>query len=267
MENNWYKVLLGGLNVKVSLSCIQCNNKDSNFPKYSFELRDDNIYPITCVNGHDSIVLMESHKFELLFEMGIKAMLDGYFREAVSNFAVSIERFHEFSIEIFIQYLLNTDNSNSVFLQFDRTSEYNKAWKTISNQSERQLGAYTMLYLSVFKLAPELIKPKHVEFRNKVIHKGYFPTEQETLSYAKDMFSYLQTKLIELKKNMDDYVEFIYDRKVREYITSENINEKYLVKWGELLTFRTLRPVKEIEALDFDEVILERTHGYKPFNN
>lgn len=251
--------------MKVSLSCIQCNlNKDNN---YSFELRDDNIYPITCENGHESIILMESHKFELLFEMGMKAMLDGYFREAVSNFAVSIERFHEFSMEVFIQSLLNTENSNNEHFQLDRTSEYNKAWKTISNQSERQLGAYTMLYLSVFKFAPELIKPKYVEFRNKVIHKGYFPTEKETLSYAKDVFSYLQTKLIELKKNMDEYVEFTYDRKLREYITVEDINGKYLVKWGELLTFRTLRPVKEIEALDFNGVIQDRKYGYKPFSN
>ncbi|QUG41299.1 hypothetical protein KD050_18800 [Psychrobacillus sp. INOP01] len=255
--------------MKVSLSCIQCNvNNDNKFPNYSFELRDDNTYPITCEYGHESIVLMESHKFELLFEMGMKAMLDGYFREAVSNFAVSIERFHEFSIEVFIQSLFNIENPYNVnVLRLDRTSEYNKAWKELGNFSERQLGAYTMLYLSVFKCAPELIKQNQVQFRNKVIHKGYFPTEQETLTYAKYIFTYLQTKLLELKKNMNEYVEFTYDKKLREYISVEDINGKFLVKWGELLTFRTLRPVKEIEALDFDEVILERTHGYKPFNN
>lgn len=154
--------------MKVSLSCFQCNaNKNKNFKEYNFELRDDNTYPITCDQGHESIVFFDSHKFELLFEMGIYAMLDGYFRESVSNFAASIERFHEFSIEVFIQNLFrNMKAANSIdnsWSKLDRINQYDRAWKMISNQSERQLGAYTMLYLSVFQDAPELINNKQVK--------------------------------------------------------------------------------------------------------
>lgn len=60
--------------------------------------------------------------------------------------------------------------------------------------------------LSVFKVGLELIKPNRVEFRNKVIHKGYFPTELETMEYAMDMLSYLQSKLLQLKGNINDSV-------------------------------------------------------------
>lgn len=256
--------------MKISLSCFQCNT-DKGFKEYSFELRDDNTYLISCDHGHESIIFFESHKFELLFEMGIYAMIDGYYREAVSNFAASIERFHEFAIEVFIQSLFSNVNNetsiNNSLTHLDKTKVYDKAWKMISNQSERQLGAYIMLYLSVFRGAPELIKNKHVEFRNKVIHKGYFPTEQETLNYAVDMFTYLQTKLIELKENMDDYVTYVYERKMREYISGEDVNGKHIVNWAELITFRSIRAVDEIKALDFNMVINDRKHGYKPFKS
>jgi len=252
--------------MKVSLSCFQCNtSKAKSFPEYPFELRDDNTYQIKCDHGHESIILFESHKFELLYEMGIYAMIDGYFREAVSNFAASIERFHEFSIEVFIQSLFGENNKKFNSCIQDRTAQYDIAWKNISNQSERQLGAYIMLYLSVFHSAPELIKKKHIEFRNKVIHKGYFPTEKETLNYAMDMFSYLQAKIIELKENIADYVEYVYERKLREYITYEDVKGKYIVSWSELMTFRSLRPIEEINNLDFNKVIKDRKEGYKPF--
>jgi hypothetical protein len=258
----------GGGNVKVSLSCIQCKTSEGH-KAYEFELRDNNTYLITCEQGHESIIFFESHKFELLFEMGIYAVMDGYFREVVSNFAASIERFHEFSIEVFSQYLFRNVNSetSNLLIQQEITNEYDKTWKMISNQSERQLGAYTMLYLSTFKYAPELIKNKHIEFRNKVIHKGYFPTEKETIEYAVDIFNYLQLKLIELKDYMDDYVTYVYERKMRDYISNEDVNGKHIVNWAELMTFRTLRPIDEIKALDFNTIVNMRKTGYKSFKS
>ena len=40
------------------------------------------------------------HKFELLFDLGALAILDGYYREAVSSFAACVERFYEFYFRI-----------------------------------------------------------------------------------------------------------------------------------------------------------------------
>ncbi|MEK4487941.1 hypothetical protein MHH81_20755 [Psychrobacillus sp. FSL H8-0484] len=252
--------------MKIKLSCIECNNDPDLKKEYSFELRDDNTYSIKCDYGHESIIFYKSHKFELLFEMGIYAMLDGYYREAVSNFATSIERFHEFSIEIFIQKLFNTKNTSPWLMQ-NKTSEYDKAWSKISNSSERQLGAYTMLYLSVYKFAPELITTKQVEFRNKVIHKGYFPTEKETLDYAIVIFNYLQSKLLKLKENMNEELEYVYERKMREYIAKENVEGKHLVNWADIMTFRSLSPIDEVKSLVFNGILEDRKYGYKSFVN
>ena len=57
---------------------------------------DDGRYEIRCQAGHLSTVFLDNLKFELLFEMGLNALLDGYPRDAVSSFASSLERFYEF---------------------------------------------------------------------------------------------------------------------------------------------------------------------------
>jgi hypothetical protein len=256
--------------MKITFSCFECNtSKEKDFKEYLFELRDDNTYQLTCEHGHESIIFFQPHKFELLFEMGVYAMLDGYYREAVSNFAACLERFHEFCIEVFIHNLFNKANTETsleqLLTRLDKTKEYDKTWKMLSSSSERQLGAYTMLYLSIFLRAPELINRKNVEFRNDVIHKGFFPTEEKTMSYAIDVLNYLKTKIIELKENMDEYVEYVYERKLREYISGEEIAGKHIVNWAELMTLKTLTPVTEIKALNFETVLNDRKHGYKPF--
>ncbi len=60
------------------------------------ELLDGNNYTFTCENGHKQTVLLQQQKFEMLFEVGANAILDGYYREAVSSFASSLERAYQF---------------------------------------------------------------------------------------------------------------------------------------------------------------------------
>lgn len=253
--------------MKLEFQCFQClNEKQVTSNNYQFEIRDDNIYLIECEKGHESIIFFELQKFEILFEMGIKAMLDGYFREAVSNFAASIERFYEFSIEVFISKLFNNEVNKYNTWITSHTEVYNASWKMISNQSERQLGAYVMLYLATYKEPPELIKPKKVEFRNKVIHKGYFPTEQETLEYAEYIFSYLHCKTSELNEKMKDNFSLIYDKKITDYISNEDVNGKYCVTWRNGMGLQTLCPFDEKNRLKFNDLLEERkTNGYELF--
>jgi len=59
-------------------------------------LLDHGDYEVKCEVGHVSLVNLDNLKFELLFELGINAHVDGYAREAVTSFASSLERFQEF---------------------------------------------------------------------------------------------------------------------------------------------------------------------------
>ncbi|OKY76591.1 MAG: hypothetical protein BM485_05040, partial [Desulfobulbaceae bacterium DB1] len=63
-------------------------------------------------------------------------------------------------------------------------SAFDATWKQVTNQSERQFGAFLFLYLLEQKTEFDQKKYKIEElkkFRNKVIHKGYLPNEQETI--------------------------------------------------------------------------------------
>jgi len=160
--------------MKLRMLCGECTRADrnTNFHYVNLEITDDGIYKFRCNFGHSTIAFLQQPKFEILFELGAMALLDGYQREAISSFASSLERFYEFFIEVIL-------SSKGI-----SPEEYLKTWKLVSNQSERQLGAFYFLYLNEFKELPPSLNQNQVNFRNKVIHKGYIPTYEESFSYA-----------------------------------------------------------------------------------
>lgn len=115
-------------------------------------LEDSGVYDVTCPKGHKSTVYVVNQKFELLFETGLNALVDGYPREAVSSFTAALERFYEFFWRV-AQSHLGVANEHVA-----------TAWKPVARLSERQLGAYITAYLVLTKAAPSLLSSKQVEF-------------------------------------------------------------------------------------------------------
>jgi hypothetical protein len=82
----------------------------------------------------------------------------------------SMERYFEFFIKVILR------DSGKEF------ESIHKTWKTIASQSERQLGAYIMLYCQTFDDEPILLNQnKEIPFRNSVVHKGYIPTKEDAI--------------------------------------------------------------------------------------
>jgi hypothetical protein len=98
-----------------------------------FSVRDDGIYEFECPEGHHSSTVLLTPKHEVLFANASNALLDGYLRDAIASFAASLERYYEFTIRVICR-------SKSIFQQ-----DVIDCWKLVSKQSERQLGAFTML--------------------------------------------------------------------------------------------------------------------------
>ena len=67
---------------------------------YLVEVNDDNFYRIECQKGHVTFTYQQQQKFELLFDFGAMALLDGYTREAVASMSAALERFYEFYVLI-----------------------------------------------------------------------------------------------------------------------------------------------------------------------
>lgn len=164
------------------------NQKDGEPIMTPFEpVNNTGIYDVTCVKGHKTKVIIDHIDFEILFEYGLNAIADGYFREAVSSITSAMERYFEF----FTKVVLFSSNTNFVTID--------NVWKKMSTQSERQLGSYLGLYLGTFNEEPILLSNTETAFRNSVIHKGYIPTREESIAYGNSILNLIETSLIKLK--------------------------------------------------------------------
>ena len=126
-------------------------------------LVDRGIYYFKCDKGHEEITVLQVPKYEVLFQSGLNAIIDGYHREAVSSFVASLEKFYDFYIEAtLIKNGLPEDQIND--------------FKSKINLSERKVGSFISIYLNENKKIPKVLSSKDSEFRNKVIHDGKIPT-------------------------------------------------------------------------------------------
>ena len=143
----------------------------------------------TCSKGHALLMIADFQQFELLFESAMEAFADTYFRESVSSFASSLERFYEFSVQtLLIDQGVSTELIASM-------------WKEVSNQSERQLGMFIGLHTSVLRKAPQLLPNKMVSFRNNIIHKGHFPSIQDVYDFGNTVYDLLNSGMKGLRNN------------------------------------------------------------------
>ena len=160
--------------MRIGILCTQCMNESpgDKTKLYWAEVTDDGVHHLQCSRGHRNCYLLQEHKFELLFELALNAVIDTYYREAVTSFASCLERFHEFAIGVFAENAKIAED------------EYKESWSLLAKQSERQLGAYVLSYLLSERVKPKVLSNKSVEFRNDVIHRGRIPSRDEAIDYG-----------------------------------------------------------------------------------
>lgn len=177
--------------MKLIMPCLECTEREG-FKDDTIlfvEIEDGSYYEITCPHGHSRAAILTTRKFEILFEFGAMALLDGYPREAVSSFAVALERFYECWVKA---HLLHAEVA---------PAELDAAWKQVSAQSERQLGAFSLLYIREYYTPAPMLPQKVTEFRNKVIHQGYIPTRAEAAIYGDQVLQHMAKLYKELYKS------------------------------------------------------------------
>jgi uncharacterized protein YozE (UPF0346 family) len=143
------------------------------------ELPEDQIINTKCERGHEVLGVIQTQKWELLLELGAMAYLDGYYREAVSTFAAAYERFLEF-------YIRAVCHAREIPVE-----QLNATWGMIKKQSERQLGAFMLLYLLNEKTPPPQPSSSRTEFRNLVTHQGVFPKQTQAFEYMEWVYNFI----------------------------------------------------------------------------
>ncbi len=180
--------------MRLLIPCIKCIQDMANQVQLvvlhasNFVMTDR--YELTCSNGHKTLTLLQQQRFEILFDIGAHAILDGYYREAVLSFTSSTERFYEFSIRVF---LVKFSGSDKLF---------QNCWKKVSSQSERQLGAFIFLWATNFNEIPKLLSNRQINFRNDVIHKGKIPSRDEAIKYGNTILGVVRPEMIIMQEKM-----------------------------------------------------------------
>jgi phage FluMu protein Com len=177
--------------MKFPFRCPSCGELNA------IEYKANNHYMFECSRCNQmNETIIRKEKFELLFDFGSWAFLDGYYREAVANFATSLERFLEF-------WIRTIRHKHSV-----SDEHFEKTWKLMSKQSQRQLGAFAMLYLFETGEFPDFLDSNRLNtsFRNDVVHTGKIPSRDEAVEYAELVFELIRSLLIELYGIAPTYV-------------------------------------------------------------
>lgn len=181
--------------MKLLTTCMECL-KELGHPSFEpiiAEYFDGATAIIECSRGHKSAFILQGQKFEILFESGASALLEGYTIEAASSFSAALEQFYEFCIRVFRV----KDGLDEI--------EFATTFKEMAHQSERQLGAFLYLYLQNFGKAYQ-VKPKLVTFRNRVVHKGYIPTTEEAENYGAQVYDEICDVYRLLKSTHADHI-------------------------------------------------------------
>jgi hypothetical protein len=189
--------VIEALRMKVFLCCPSCTFEEADLFTVDLLPKNDCVYDIQCPNGHHFTANILYHEFQKLFEVAVNALADDYHREAVGSFAASYERF----MELFIRIVMKANGTPD--------DELANAWKKISRQSERQLGAFVILFALEFGTQPPLLANAEIELRNKVIHQGYFPTKEECLKYGRAVLDAIRQTIRVLSDSKEHQVELI----------------------------------------------------------
>jgi hypothetical protein len=122
------------------------------------------LYELCCPNGDKAVVQLGNPKHEILFQMGAYSLLDGIYRDAVSTFGSSLEEFWEFSFQV-----ISASKGEQVpvpRVRRGRKIRFENAWR------------------EVFKTEPAVLTAEEYEIRNRVMHEGYVPTEEEAFDFG-----------------------------------------------------------------------------------
>lgn len=234
--------------MKIPVLCMECFFDNKVYEIRDVEMNNDGLFEYECKNGHKRVTILQIEKFEALFDIGVEAFMNGYRTEAVACMTASLERFFEWFI-----YVVCLKND----IDYDLIDE---AWKPLSNASQRQLGAYLLMYLREFNECAPKIDNNKTGFRNNVLHKGYIPSHEEVLDYGEYILKYIRTVLDRMGNDYRDY----YHTKFLNQI--EILRSKYSNVQSSTMAIPTVIGLTSDSKIDSMEMAIEHIRNRNKVN-
>ncbi|WP_410480676.1 hypothetical protein ACJ70E_15780 [Pseudomonas plecoglossicida] len=204
--------------MKIRVRCFNCRDatdKNQALEEYEIPIQEIQKYELQCNYEHSTTILLRQAKFELLYEIAAHAIADGYYREAVTSFAASLERFYEFFIRTYLRENKTTEEVIS------------KLWSDMASQSERQRGAFTMAYALSTNDEPAVLRS--VKFRNDVTHKGEIPTRENAIKFGQEVAEIISSTIKKMKEVFPEswWIEYMCQNKdISKFMKDENTHQE-----------------------------------------
>jgi hypothetical protein len=177
--------------MKVIAPCQKCTIPPAAAVMVTGELDNDLLAICSCPNGHRYLVHQARSAPEVIYSAGARAFLAGFYSESVVTLTAALERGYELFVKVFL------------IARGGACSDIEEFWKELRNSSERQLGAFCVIYFFATG-SPWKPDPKQAEFRNKVAHKGYIATREEAHRYGEYVTSKLNAIMSYIKAYHSD---------------------------------------------------------------
>lgn len=186
--------------------CTKCNNYDEEEILNIQPIPQDFVVRIYCKKGHRQIIYLTNPLYSILFDNSVIALKEKNYRGCIFEAASAMERFFEHAIRILI--IPHKDISD-----MEKVKQFNAAWRLIKNMSERQLGAFVMLFHKTTSQYPVLLSEKLINLRNKTVHKGYIPDEDEALQFIGSVYDLIQNNRFIIRPH-DEEAFWLLDQRV-----------------------------------------------------
>ena len=183
--------------MKIRHHCTKCKNFDEEEIINIESIPQDFTIRMKCNKGHNQIIQLTNPLYSLLFDNSIIAFHQKNYRACIFEAASALERFFEHAIRVFI--IQHKDIGD-----MEKIKRFNIAWKSIKNMSERQLGAFIMLFHKSTNEFPQLLNEKLISLRNNTIHKGYMPYEEEAFQFLGSVYNIIQNNRFIIRPHDED---------------------------------------------------------------
>lgn len=206
--------------MKIEHWCTICQNFENTETVKIQSVPQDFIIRIKCEKGHNQVIHLTNPLYSILFDNSVKALMQGNYRGCIFEAASALERFYEHAVRILI--IPHKDVGNMEIIK-----HYNSTWKIIKNMSERQLGAFIMLFHKTTNKSPILLNEKLTSLRNNTIHKGHLPLESEALQFLGSVYDIIQSNRFILRP-YDEDAFWLLDQRVdfENYANSDDNPEE-----------------------------------------
>lgn len=200
----------------------KCREAVTKMAAHEIEANDKSTYRVDCGQHGERNIVLFTQRFEILFQIGLNAILDGYYREAVMSFSSSLERFYEYYLRI-----VAVDNKLAKDM-------FDDLWKRrFIKWSERQLGAFNVVYMLKNESIPPALNDQSSKLRNDVAHKGKIPSRDEANDCGEEILSIIVPILSNLRTNFKVAIETC-DKDLLDELRKEVPNDADIVLNGSI---------------------------------